>query len=153
MAGEKNGNWKGKVDLICQVCGANYQVHQCHKNRSKYCSHKCSSVGKIGHKEDPNITKMRTIKTSGENHYNFKGWKSREPYGKDWSKSLKRMIRDRDGHKCQSCGVPEIECLSLLTVHHINEIKTDLRSENLISLCKSCHGKVHFKKYTAQKQN
>jgi 5-methylcytosine-specific restriction endonuclease McrA len=54
--------------------------------------------------------------------------------------SLRQEILRRDGWRCQSCG-----SMSNLEVHH-----GDLRShsgsdseENLITLCASCHARVH----------
>jgi len=57
----------------------------------------------------------------------------------------REQIRYRDGYKCKICGVPEIECRRKLNVHHIDCNKENLRIENLISLCVSCHMKLHQK--------
>ena len=43
--------------------------------------------------------------SSGENHNNWKGGISREPYGLGWTNTLKESIRERDGHQCQQCEI------------------------------------------------
>lgn len=45
--GEKNANWKGGlVTIKCEVCGKEKQVKQKDVSHSKYCSIKCSGVGR-----------------------------------------------------------------------------------------------------------
>ena len=44
------------------------------------------------------------------------------------------------GSKCEIC-----ESVKTLQVHHINENRNDNREDNLITLCSSCHGRVHAK--------
>ena len=97
----------------------------------------------------------------GENHYNWKGGISLEPYGEEWTDELKEQIRQRDSRKCQLCGMTEeihkSEYRWSLSVHHINYIKTDHRPENLTALCIRCHTKTnhnreHWKAYFQGKQ-
>jgi len=76
---------------------------------------------------------------SGENNPNWRGGISKEPYPFEFNEKLKKMIRERDGNRCTSCGSSR-----RLAVHHINYIKEDLRPENLITLCPTCHGKAHW---------
>ncbi len=70
-----------------------------------------------------------------------------EPYsGRDypvnWNGKIQEMIRIRDNRKCRWCGKSEIDNKQKLHVHHINFQKDDLSETNLISLCRSCHGKT-----------
>jgi len=81
---------------------------------------------------------------TGENHWNWKGGKSFEPYPLGWNKTYKEQIRYRDGYKCQLCGCPEVECKIKLHVHHIDYDKENINLENLITLCKSCHSKTNY---------
>jgi len=76
---------------------------------------------------------------SGENNHNWRGGISKEPYPFEFNDEFKRMIRDRDGNICTTCGSTR-----RLAVHHINYIKEDLGPENLVTLCPSCHGKAHY---------
>ena len=82
----------------------------------------------------------------GENNSNWRGGISFESYSKNWNTQLKELIRDRDGRKCQLCGVPEIECIEKLHIHHIDYNKKNFINENLISLCRKCHMKTNFKR-------
>lgn len=92
------------------------------------CSMKCNAI--IGAR-----------KRTGENHPNWRGGLSYEPYGKGW-KQRKIEIRDRDNHQCQLCG--KKETTGAFDVHHIDYDKTNLDPNNLITLCKSCHMKTGF---------
>ena len=88
----------------------------------------------------------------GSNHWNWQGGKSFEPYPLGWNKTFKEQIRYRDGYKCQICGIPEIEHGRKLDVHHKDYDKMNIKPENLISLCNSCHIKTnhnreYWKKY------
>ena len=57
------------------------------------------------------------------------------------------MIRERDGRRCQLCGMPESECLARfgrkLNVHHIDYNRRNNDPTNLISLCQACHAKTN----------
>ena len=74
-----------------------------------------------------------------EKNPNWQGGKSFEPYTSEFNIILKESIRNRDGNRCQLCGVPQIECLRRLAVHHIDYNKKNNNSRNLISLCDKCH--------------
>ena len=81
-----------------------------------------------------------------ENHWNWKGGKSFEPYPLGWTKTYKEQIRYRDGYKCQICDIPEVELCRKLDVHHVDYDKNNLDPINLITLCKSCHVKTNYKR-------
>ena len=53
--------------------------------------------------------------------------------------SLKDSIKNRDGHVCIEC-----DDNSLIHVHHIDYDKTNNCPSNLISLCRTCHGRTNF---------
>lgn len=77
---------------------------------------------------------------SGPRCYLWRGGKSFEPYTLDWTKSLKRSIRERDHYTCQSCGAQQGDIA--FDVHHIDFDKANSNPENLVTLCKSCHSKT-----------
>lgn len=84
------------------------------------------------------------INRSGENHYNWKGGISCEPYCDAWSdKEYKESILERDNHRCQNLDcwgtVPED-----LTIHHIDYNKKNCGPENLITLCRSCNSRANY---------
>jgi len=74
----------------------------------------------------------------GEKSWNWKGGISFEPYSIDWTKTLKKQIRERDKYICQLCGKYGN------VVHHVDYNKLNCNPDNLITLCKSCNPKVNF---------
>lgn len=64
-------------------------------------------------------------------------------YASGWNKGLKAKIRKRDDNKCQICGEWQEDKDITFNVHHINYNREDLDELNLITLCKSCHGKTN----------
>lgn len=80
---------------------------------------------------------------SGPNHHMWIPDKVRF-YPASWNSTFKWQIRHRDGYKCQMCGIPQAECKTNLPVHHIDYDKLNIKSENLVSLCNSCHAKTNF---------
>lgn len=83
------------------------------------------------------------LKLKGENHYNWQGGLSKEPYSQEWTKTLKKAIRQRDNYKCQVCLKPQRKQKNRLDVHHIDYNKENCDPDNLISLCKLCHIKTN----------
>ena len=74
----------------------------------------------------------------GNKSPSWRGGISFELYSVDWTKTLKRSIRERDHYICQLClkeGYP---------VHHIDYDKKNCNPENLITLCSFCHNKTNF---------
>jgi 5-methylcytosine-specific restriction endonuclease McrA len=141
LSGEKNNMWKGgRIKKTCLFCEKEFEVYPVRKDRAQFCSCRCH----IAYQRKTNTLPHRAL--GGKEHYNWKGGISKEPYGQQWTETLKTAIRQRDNYKCQACGCPEMECSTALSIHHINEIKDDMNPENLISLCRSCHGKIHFDK-------
>lgn len=57
--------------------------------------------------------------------------------------SIKKEIRKRDGNICLYCGYDGNIAKENLHVHHINFNQTNNDYNNLITLCKSCHGRFH----------
>lgn len=131
---ENNPNYKDGRCLKkyhCKDCGKEISLGSAlyGSGRCQLCYHKNFSI---------------TGLISGENHYNWQGGVSFEPYPLGWNKTFKEQIRYRDNYKCQLCGCPEVECNRKLHVHHIDYDKNNLKLENLISLCQSCHMKTNY---------
>lgn len=81
---------------------------------------------------------------SKEKSPSWLGGKSFEEYGLDWTKTLKRSIRERDNYVCQLCS--KIQCDYAFDVHHIDYNKKNCNPDNLITLCRSCHAKTNYKR-------
>ncbi|WAI00620.1 HNH endonuclease [Methanogenium organophilum] len=62
----------------------------------------------------------------------------RDKYGlKEW-KALREQILDRDKRRCRLCGAGKY-----LHIHHRDGDRTNDAQENLVTLCESCHRRVH----------
>ena len=73
--------------------------------------------------------------TKGEKNVNWKGGKSFEEYGEEWTEELRHKIRVRDKGMCQLCLCRNRK----LCVHHIDYNKKNNDENNLITLCIPCH--------------
>ena len=63
-------------------------------------------------------------------------------YPYNWQ-DIARRIKEKAEWKCVECGHKhDIASGYVLTVHHINGIKSDCRDENLIALCQRCYLRV-----------
>lgn len=75
---------------------------------------------------------------------NWRGGISSLPYSVEWDRWLREEIKERDNHICQN---PKCEGISdILDIHHIDYNKENNEKNNLITICKSCHGKTQFKR-------
>lgn len=86
------------------------------------------------------------IKISGENSYLWKGGIGHLPYPFEFNKELKESIRERDNNTCQLCGKTKEENGKNLAVHHIDYVKENLDTNNLLTLCNSCNPKVNVRR-------
>ena len=94
-----------------------------------------------------------------EKHWFYSGGSKKNNLTKrEWDK-IRNTILERDNYKCQLCdnilkicirkdGISTIN----LHVHHIDSNKFNNVSDNLVTLCISCHTKTHFNnKYAFKK--
>lgn len=65
-------------------------------------------------------------------------------YSEDWTDTLRRAIRERDGYICQMPGCNKSQGDRVHSVHHIDYNKKNNNPENLITLCTSCHIKTNY---------
>lgn len=86
--------------------------------------------------KNPNFGNGEKIK--GEKNPSWLGGISYGEYGLEFNEELKTKIRKRDSFVCYICKNRGYD------VHHIDYNKTNNLEENLITLCKSCHGKTNF---------
>lgn len=81
---------------------------------------------------------------SGENHPQWRGGISFEPYSSEFNGALKDMIRERDGWTCQGCDKTQREEGKRLAIHHIDYDKLDNDSINLVAVCGACNAKANY---------
>jgi len=124
-----------------------------------------SAKGKPGHTCDDDTREVLSQKTkelwerpghreyvsealSGVNHPFYRARPGLNPddwprdYPWEWTEELREMIRERDGRECVVCGKPERDFPKKLQVHHVDYNRKHCVPDNLVSLCRSCHGKT-----------
>ena len=60
-------------------------------------------------------------------------------YAEGFTFKLRKQVKIRDNNICQTCGNK-----SYLVIHHRDKKKDNHSLENLITLCASCHRKLHI---------
>jgi len=85
------------------------------------------------------LSQETLAKISGENHHGWKGGASTLPYGIGFTRRFKRLIRERDGNRCQRCGKTREQNWRALEVHHIDHDKMNNDPTNLVTVCGSCN--------------
>ena len=116
--------------IICPICKKQFQPKS---HRTIYCSMICKN-------------KAHSIKMKGKGNSHYKSGSS---YLKEFE-DIRPKILNRDNYKCQICGKSEAPMknkrygtITNLRVHHINQNIKDNSSKNLVTLCQSCHIKLH----------
>jgi len=131
---------------------AKENMSKAHSGKTLSEEHK-RNIGKASKKawedgvfDDPDIREKWSDATQGENNPNWKNGASFTPYPKEFKRARKKVIK-RDGSLCQIC---HDECIGRMGhVHHINANKQNNAMENLILVCRDCHGKIHGTKKTS----
>lgn len=77
----------------------------------------------------------------GGNNHSWRGGISFEPYSTDWTRTLRRSIRERDRYTCRLCGKQQSDVA--FAVHHADYDKKNCDPANLVTLCQSCHSKTN----------
>lgn len=134
-----------KIDNPMFRLGARKKISEIKKG--KPCSEEAKvkiRKANLGKKYSVEINKKKG--RSGEENASWKGGISFEPYGLEFNKKLKKQIRRRDNFQCRECNFTEKQLGYRLTCHHIDYDKRNNNPNNLISLCKSCHGQTNFKR-------
>jgi len=143
--GEFNGMY-GKGYLVSGIKNGMYGKNHTEETKrkiSEFRGDKHHSYGKKFTEEHRRkMSDNRKGKMLGPNNPNWKGGISCEPYCEVWTdREYKNWIRYERDNRCYGYNCSG-KC-TLLVVHHINYDKKDCRPENLITLCRSCHGRTN----------
>jgi ribosomal protein L24E len=124
---KRRRSWKNSYSIIkprlCVVCGTKFYNEHMLSIGQRFCSKKCF-----------------TYYFRKDNHPNWLGGISKEPYDFEFNEELKRYIAERDKYTCQICN----KQIDKGHTHHIHYIKKDSRAETLVFLDNSCHLKTNF---------
>jgi hypothetical protein len=92
-------------------------------------------------------TKNKLKQYRGERASGWKGGITDMPYADDWTKTLKRSIRERDNYTCGICKRKQDKGDKItFHVHHIDYNKLNCNPINLITLCITCHTKTNHRR-------
>lgn len=114
--------------------------------KEHYKNNPSKNIGRIVSEETREKIRKANLKYRGELASNWRGGISSFPYDIDWNKWLRIEIKNRDRNKCQNPKCTKIS--KILDVHHIDYDKNNSNPNNLITLCKSCHGKTQHHRRT-----
>lgn len=129
--GKNHPQWMD-IEIFCKQCGEEI-VKNRHRGRV-FCSRPCAS-------------KWTSENRSRENSPLWEGGSSYSEYPPEFNANLREEIRQRDNKLCQWCG----EANHILDVHHIDCDKQNCNPDNLITLCRPCHRKVHWELWRGNK--
>lgn len=78
----------------------------------------------------------------GESNPNWKHGEARRGYT-SFTESRKQAVREHNYHTCQICSKKWNGLSARFDVHHIDNDKDNFQMDNLVTLCKSCHTRLH----------
>jgi len=137
IARKYNKKWRNNISNTLKQY---YKTHDCwNKGLTKH-DHPALMESSIRMKEDNPI---RKINQKGSNNFFWKGGKSFEPYPITFTIQFKEKNRIRNGNRCFLCGIHQHDLLYKLSIHHVDYDKENLDGNNLVALCKKCHGKTN----------
>jgi len=93
----------------------------------------------FGKRHSADARAKMSAKVSGTKHPNWHGGVGVLPYGPEFTRKFKRLIRNRDGHRCQRCGKTREEQGRTMQVHHLDHDKTHNDPLNLVTACNACN--------------
>ena len=131
----REGVHTASIEMPCFQCGIPMWVTQnrLRKYGKVFCSRQCANQGHRG-------------VLAGKNNGRYVHGEALAKYPATWTESLKEQVRNRDT-MCVSCRMTPEESLAqtgrALDVHHVDYRKTHNTVDNLVTLCKWCHGMQH----------
>lgn len=92
-----------------------------------------------GKKHTPESRAKMSASLSGEKNPGWNGGASTLPYGIEFTRKFKRLIRERDNYTCQRCGKKQKDHWRALEIHHIDHCKKNNQPDNVTTVCGSCN--------------
>jgi hypothetical protein len=92
-----------------------------------------------GKTHTPKARALMSDKLRGPKHPNWNGGTSTLPYGPEFTRKFKKIIRERDNYTCQRCGRTQEQEGRVLQIHHLDHDKTHNDPGNLVTACGSCN--------------
>jgi predicted HNH restriction endonuclease len=136
----------------CKVCGNWFTPFKGYEKRALYCCRKCARKAQHYNKLEENRARNRKWYQEHKESELAKNKEYRKQnrelfdwyHNKERFSGIKNDILKRDNHKCKICGG-----IKQLSIHHIDGInylkgKPNNTFDNLITLCNSCHHKLHW---------
>lgn len=145
---------KLRIGKFCFNCGKVYFVLPYKVERYKFCSYECYYKYNLNY-GNPNCGKTHSEETrkkisearKGENHPNWRGGISFEPYCPSFNETFKEQVREYFGRKCLLCKKTKEENGNRrLSIHHIDYNKNqgcDGSHWLVCPLCTRCHIKTN----------
>lgn len=148
QVGKHSSNWRGgKAECKCKICNKIFYVSNGEKNRGggKYCSHNCFNISQRGSGSSRWIDGSTKISKIYRDSAKYNDWRL--------------SIFNRDSFTCCSCG----KIGGYLEAHHLISVKNLIKKykptslndilfidafwdiSNGVTLCKTCHKKIHTK--------
>jgi len=142
--GKELKNRRSKRCRSCNNTGINNPGHKHGKCINNKVCVDCGKPKSIMGKRCPKCSlKFNTgVFKPGKLHPNYIDGRTSVEYTEKFNKQLKSKIFKRDGYTCQLCFKYPIKC----QCHHIDYNKQNNQEINLLTLCRSCHGKTNFKR-------
>ena len=105
-----------------------------------------TKTGKLAYNEFQREKQLQNTPKK-ENHPLWLGGISNGEYGFEFNAELKQLIKETYRFTCQICKFE----IPTLDIHHIDYNKKNNIIDNLIPLCKKCHGKTNYDRDTWKK--
>lgn len=133
--GSKNPKYLKRNKVCCSQCSKIILRTETFTNETNFCSKDCQNT-------------YHSNRMIGENNPRYKNgvWKDSKRVKSSYTGftlKIKKAVRARDGNKCQVCDMTKDDHGMNMHVHHIDYVKENNSLENLICVCRYCHGIIH----------
>lgn len=130
--------WAAKARTC--ACGASYTSQRKDRKECDVCLKSRKSQAVMSRRAKTNPRLKRGIGSGGSQHYHPEA----VPEGSlssELSPRLRADILKRDGNLCRVCRCELTQAIA--QVHHVDMCRQNNQPNNLVSLCRNCHGEVH----------